>query len=378
MKNNPVRVLHFAPGFLFGGIESRLLDWFYCINREEIMFDLLKHDNNPDGTTNITRFQQLGGNVYNLPQFSSKHIFKYIVSVKKFFLEHQGIYDVVHSHSLTSGLIIMYYAKKYGIEKRILHARTNKTDGSCLKKLLNNFLKYLAPYFATNFFACSESAAIWGFGLKRTKKNEVTVFPNSIQTTHFKFNPIKRVELRKDLNCEEFTVIGTVCRLTAAKNLTFLINVYNIIKQKHINSKLLIIGDGPLRPILEKQIRDLSLIDSVILLGQKNDISGYLSAMDVFVFPSLWEGFGTVAIEAQASGLPTFISDGVPDDVMITPLARKIKLCDSLETWANIILASSEKTSPRSDAYELVANKGFDVQFNILQLSALYTSDFNH
>lgn len=366
-----IKILHFAPGFLFGGIESRLLDWYNEMDRSKIQFDLLKQSNNSDDTTNVRQFRKLGGNLYNIPPFSAKNLLSYIKCVDRFFKSNNQ-YEVVHSHSLTTGLFVLYFAKRYGIKKRILHARTTKTDGGFVKKSINNLLKYLAKRYATDYFACSSDAGIWGFGQNNVKRGKVLVIKNGIYLDKFKFNREARDKIRSELNITSRFVIGNICRLTTAKNIPFMIDVFANILKESKESVLLIVGDGPIRELINKQIENLGISESVIMVGKQDNIWDYYSAMDLFFSPSLWEGFGTTLLEAQVSGLPSIGSTGYPNEVKVFNSCTLIDLNTPLEYWAKQILLKINNSSRSEVDLSLLKERGYDVRLVAHFLQSIY------
>ncbi|MFI3305483.1 MAG: glycosyltransferase [Rikenellaceae bacterium] len=368
-----VRVLHFAPGFLFGGIESRLLDWYSHIDRDKVQFDLLKQSNNIDDTSNIARFRELGGEVYNIPRFSLKTLTEYIREIKRFFKENND-YDVVHSHSLSTGLFVLYYAKKYGIKKRILHARTSKTDGNFIKRCLNDLMKFSAPYFATHLFAVSGVAAVWGFGKKRVYNGQVSILKNGIQTDRFKYDQNLRNAKRQELGIADNYVVGNVCRLAKPKNLPFILSVFKKLIEIEPTAKLLLVGDGPLLNYVSQQIELFAMKESVILTGRQSDVWSYYMSMDILFSPSLFEGFPGTVLEAQATGLPCVISNLITDEVKMSDNLRYLDLSLSLDIWVNELL-SFKGQERATNVIDIIRENGYDSSQVINRLQKYYTDE---
>ena len=374
MENRKIKVLHFAPGFLYGGIESRLLDWYSYIDRSKVKFDLLKQSNNCNDTPLIAKFRKLGGEVYNIPRFTPRNFIKYALEISLFFKEHQGEYDVVHSHSLSTGFFVMYYAKKYGVKKRILHSRTSKTDGSFIKRNTNNLLKSLACLYATDYFACSKLAGYWGFGRDRMDNNKVRQMKNGVQLSKFEFNVDVRKQTRIELGVDDKFVIGNVCRLTEAKNFPFILNLFSQLLQVEPNAILLIVGDGPLLEAITKKTIELSIENSVIMCGRKENVAKYYMAMDVLFSPSLWEGFPGTILEAQASGLPCIISSTITEEIKMSDNLLQMDLDRSVDTWIKEIV-NFKNQDRKTDVIEIIRAKGYDSEQVVKELQQYYLDE---
>jgi glycosyltransferase involved in cell wall biosynthesis len=158
--------------------------------------------------------------------------------------------------------------------------------------------------------------------------------------------PIKREDVRRDLNISRNTVVvGHVGRFYSQKNHSFLLDIAAAVVQIMPNVVFLLVGDGPLRNTMEAKARDLKISEHVRFLGVRKDISRLMrGAMDIFLFPSSYEGLPLVLLEAQASGLPCLISDRVSEqtDVIGSLIARE-SLSSSAEHWAERLAAMSRE-----------------------------------
>lgn len=137
------------------------------------------------------------------------------------------------------------------------------------------------------------------------------------------------------------------------------------------NARLLLVGDGEGRTQIQEKAKSLGLEDKVIFTGVRNDVADLLQAMDVFVFPSLYEGVPVTMIEAQASGLPCVISDGVPKDCVITSgLVTSMKLSDMPCDWAKHIVAQSH--TKRENHLREIQAAGYDIVTAAKELENFY------
>ena len=180
-------------------------------------------------------------------------------------------------------------------------------------------LRPFSKKYATDYFACSELAGRWLFGDKTFEQGKVTIINNAIDLDKFKYDEKVRKEKRKELNINDDTlVVGHIGRFVAQKNHTFLIDIFSELHKKEKNSILLLIGQGPLIGEIKQKVETLGISDSVKFLGQRDDVNELYNAMDLFLFPSLYEGLGMVLIEAQANGLPCIASTEVPKNARVS------------------------------------------------------------
>lgn len=164
-------------------------------------------------------------------------------------------------------------------------------------------------------------------------------------------------------------VVGHIGRFIDLKNHDFLIKIFNEILKKKDNSYLLLVGDGELRSNIEKQIHEMNLDRHVKILSHRDDVPRLLKAMDVFVFPSKVEGFGIVAIEAQAVGLRCVMSDAVPESTHVTKYAIPLSLKESAEKWADVILDDKIVSDYPDTLFE------YDMNLEIKKLEKLYLDE---
>ena len=194
---------------------------------------------------------------------------------------------------------------------------------------------------------------------------------NAINAKKFVFCREARQQMRNDLHLSDNTVvIGHVGRFVEAKNHLFLIDVFADVHRRNPDSVLLLVGDGELRPSIEAAIQENRLQDSVILAGVQSEVAPYYQAMDVFVFPSLYEGLPVSVVEAQAAGLHCCVSSNVPSDAAITDLVEFIPLEYGAERWAEIAINRAQE--PRENMLHAIQSAGFDVASTAKWLEDFY------
>lgn len=236
-------------------------------------------------------------------------------------------YDIIHIHS---GSVFTLYnvakiSKEKGIEKVIVHSHSTGKNNIKYK-----IIKYLSDRnitkYADYYFACSEDAAKFKFPKRIIENDLYQVITNGIDLTKYKFNEKIRQDNRKKLNInDDDIVLGNVGRLSDEKNQLFIIDILYELVKDNSKYKLLLIGEGPLKDKIVSKINNLKLNSNVIMLDKINDVYTLLMAMDIFIFPSKYEGFGLALIEAEAIGLPSLCSISIPDRTIINNNCIRIK-----------------------------------------------------
>lgn len=368
-----IRVLHCVAGMNRGGIETFIMNIYRNIDRSKIQFDFLVH------TEKTCHYDQeiksMGGKIYSIPP-RNKSIIGNVRSLDKFFKNHSE-YKIVHQHvSSLSYIEPIRIAKKYGVKTRIVHGHNTRQGGHSFHKYFHYLNQVFIDSYATDCFACSKLAAEWTFPSKILDNNRYSVINNGIETDQFVFNANIRNKTRENMGLNDKFVIGNIGRFQMQKNHNFLIDIFKEIHIRNFNSVLLLVGEGELKPQIEKKVKSLGLESHVIFMGSRNDVSDLLQAMDVFLFPSLNEGLGIVLVEAQASGLKCFASSKViPEEVDLTGLVNFIDLNNSAEHWAIDVI--NGKDYERKKTYDGIINKGYDIKVISSQLQKWYLEKIN-
>lgn len=352
----PIRILHVVTYMGRGGLETMLMNYYRHMDRDKVQFDFLVHrDFAADYDAEIL---SLGGRIYRLPKLNPVSI-KYLQALDRFFEKHHE-YRIVHSHLDCMAGIPLRFAKKHGIPVRIAHSHASSQTKDW-KYVIKVFYKRKIHQYATNLFACSEAAGRWMFG-----KKAFCILHNAIDTKCFTSNLEERNAVRNELAIPaDALVIGHVGRFATPKNHSFLLRVFARLPQ---NTRLLLVGDGELRNDTEKQAEQLGIRERVFFAGIRSDVNRLLQAMDVFAFPSLYEGLGIAAIEAQAAGLPCLISDGVPIACKVTDLVQQLPLAE--EMWEKEIVAATVRQ--KENTYHQICDAGYDICANAAKLQSFY------
>lgn len=364
MEHEPIRVLQVIGIMNRGGAETMIMNLYRNIDRNKVQFDFV--ENQGSEAAFDAEIRQLGGRIYRCPRYDGKNHVAYTRWWNTFFSSHKGEYPIVHGHIGSTAAIYLSIAKKYGAYT-IAHSHSAGI-GSAMYRMFACPTRYIAD----NFFACSKDAGISRYGKRvGNDSNRCQVLNNAIDTRKFIFSQETRQQIRNHLHiAENAVVIGHVGRFVEAKNHLFLIDIFADIRKRDPNAILLLVGDGELRHEIEIAIAEKHLSKAVILTGVRSNVWDFYQAMDVFVFPSIYEGLPVSLVEAQAAGLPCCVSANIPRDSAITDLVEFLPLESGAEKWAEIALQRAQK--PRHNMLAEIQNAGFDVASTAKWLENFY------
>lgn len=351
----PIRILHVVTKMELAGTETLLMSYYKQVDRELVQFDFAVSVNHKCAYDD--QIEQMGGRIFHYPVYKGYNHISYIKWWNKFFKEHLEI-SIVHGHIGSTAAIYLNIAKKYN---RYTIAHSHSTWGEKnFHEMLYRAFSYPTRYIADYFLGCSKQALIDRYGNKVAKNSSISaVMPNAIDAKKFIYNENTRKEIRNELGIDDdMFVLGTVGRLTPAKNPYMTIRICQELVRTGVDFKFLWFGQGEMESELKADINRLHLNDKIIMAGVRKDIYNVLQAMDVFIFPSLWEGLGISCIEAQAAGLPTLCSEKIPGDANITNLFISLPL-NNLSAWIDRIL--SNKNIQRTNRYDEIESAGYDI-----------------
>lgn len=362
-----VRVLHVIGAMDRAGAETMIMNYYRHIDRDEIQFDFLVHtDRHCDFDDEI---EALGGNIYRLPRFIGANYFQYKHACKRFFEALPEI-DIVHGH-IGAGAPIYLSAANAANKSTIAHAHSENFYTG-LSKIAFSIATHPTRKIAQTFLACSKQACIDTFGQSVFESGRCKITNNGVDTETLKTRAKMRDIYRKELGVTDSPVFGHVARFIPIKNHEFLIDVFANLVRELPNAQLLLLGDGPTRPKIENKVKELHLEKNVHFLGVRSDVSELLAAMDVFVFPSIKEGLPVSVVEAQATGLPVLLSEGITEAASILPSARRISLNEGAQVWANNALAMLDNRISPDEAQIKLGAAGFDAVQNAQEISSFY------
>ena len=346
------KMVHIVGNLAPGGMGSFLMNLYRNIDKKKVQFDFIvmgeKAVNYHDAA------KELGANIYKVSCLSKNPV-KYFLEIKNIIKQNQ--YDVVFRHTDVATIAIdLIAARMGGAKRRIPHSHS--TDSKHL--LVHKLLRPILIANATEYFACSEPAAEWMYGEKICKNKRYCLVKNGIDLQQYAFDKKVRVQKRAELVIDENTVVvGHVGNFVYAKNHLFLLEIFAKVLEKQPQAKLLLAGDGELREDIEKKIDELGIRENVMMLGIRNDIPQLLQAMDVYLFPSVYEGLPVALVEAQAAGLPCVISDTIAPESKITNHIESYSLQMSAEEWAQRVLDWSRYE--RANSTDIMRKAGYDI-----------------
>jgi len=364
-----IRVLHVLGSLNRGGAETMIMNLYRNIDRSKIQFDFVIHT--PEECDYVAEILSLGGKVYTLPRYTGKNHFHYRKAWKSFLQQHPQ-YKIIHGHMRSTASIYLNIAKQRGLFT-IAHSHSISSGNGVAAKV-KNLIQLPIRYIADYFISCSSDAGEWLFGRKVVQQNNHTVLKNAIEIDSFVYDEETRMRLRSELNVTDKLVIGHVGRFHPSKNHELLIRVFKEIQDANQEVVLILFGRGELEEAVRDQVKKLGIEDRVMFMGVKSDVQDWLQIMDVFVFPSIFEGLGISVIEAQASGLPCVISDRIPKEAIITHTTKAISLDKPAAEWASEVLNSLQANVDRKQGNDAVKEAGYDVKVTAKWTESFYLS----
>lgn len=350
------RYLVFGMSSQMGGVESFLMNYVGNMMDEENEFEFVFFNSVPEFFLD----SPLGCCKYYIVPARTKNCWKFYSGLKA--IVKKGNYDILWYNACTlSDITLVKIAAKYKIPCRIVHSHNSENMGNKLAGLFHNIHKKCIFKYATEFFACSKEAAIFMF--PEYVKN-VQIINNAIQVENYKFDNNIRQKVRNNLGLKNEILLGHVGRFHTQKNHEFLIDIFGETVKKRSSVRLLLIGDGSIKRKIQQLAKDKEIFDRIIFLEKRTDVNELLQAMDIFVFPSLFEGLGLALIEAQAADLPCVIADTIPEAAILTEKVSVLSLDSPAKEWADTVLESAEKYHNRNDRVELLKQKRYDIAEN--------------
>lgn len=323
-----IKVLHVVKALEKNGVTSVILTYSHNIDRTNFQLDVLTGDLYEE---QYREQLETDGCRFFVIRNRDKSILSYINSLKQ--VIKTGQYDVVHVHG-NSAMIFpeLMAAKLANVKVRIAHSHNTMCNHPKLEKVVRPIFDHLY----THGIACSIDAGRWMF-----KDRKFTVMNNGIAMDDRKYSESDRQSTRDELHVnDEEILIGHVGFFNYQKNHTRLISIFEKICKEQ-TAKLLLVGDGPDRKMIEDMVYEKNLSDKVIFYGQSTNVARLMSAMDVFVLPSNFEGMPVVILEAQASGMKCITSANVPEAASAAIVCLRLDEDDDL--WEKCIIQGAKE-----------------------------------
>ena len=347
--------------FKLNGISAVIKNYYRAMDKENIKMDFLAID---DPSEEYQAFFE-ENNLNCFVQYK-KNIVDYFKGIIK--LCRQEKYDIVHIHGNSANMAIELLAVTFGgVKVKITHSHNTATMHPCMHKML-------WPLFAklcTVRLACGEDAGKWLY-----REQKFTVLNNGIETNKYLFSDSVRSITRKELGVKENEILlGHIGNFIEQKNHTFLIDIFSEVHRANPEFKLLLISDGMLMPTIKDKVHSLELDDAVVFLGKTMNVQNYLSAMDLFLLPSLHEGLPLVLVEAQASGLICVVSDTVAREADLTETSLYLPI-STVEPWSKVIrdknYLDKNRNKRSKQNIERIKEKGYDIEQNANLLRQIF------
>lgn len=347
----------------YNGITDCIYQYLHAMDHTDLHADVLAGTEANDEMVN--KFRLIGSEVYHIGN-RKKDPLGYAWRLGK--LVKQNGYDIVHVHGNSATMTFdLLGAKIGGCRSRIAHVHST----SCEHMKEDKILRPLFYYLATERFACSQEAGEWLFG-----KKEYRIIPNGRDLRRFSYNEAARKEYRRKLNLKDDLVIGHIGGFNQAKNQRFALEMFAEVLKLRENSWIVFAGDGELLESMREFAKELKIENRVFFLGAISDIEELLSAIDIMVLPSLYEGMPLVALEAQAEGVPCIVSDTITRKCSVSSLVKFLSILDSKENWAKEVVQTVfiDRNESGKEGKKALKEAGYDIVENAKSLKILYQS----
>ena len=345
------------------GIETFIMNVLRELDHSEFKVDFISLEAGPFDE----EIESYGGTIFRVTPMR-KFRRRYLDTLN--LLRNHSDIQTVHIHANTAiGCLDAIAAYKAKVPQIIIHSH-NDGVADLRGRILHYLARRLIKNKTTTRFACSKQAGIWMFG----DSADFKVVPNGVDLVKFSYDTKTALMIREKYGlCNKF-VIGHVGRMEIQKNHRFILKVFDKIAKEKDNAILLLIGDGSQAAILEKLWKELGLENKIVWIHEANNVNELLMSMDVFLFPSIWEGLGISLVEAQASGLRCIVSDAIKNEVCVTKSIKKMSLQDNIDRWKDAILAEVEhpRGHQSADNIERLKEAGYDRKETAELISSYY------
>lgn len=282
-------------------------------------------------------------------------------------------YDCVHIHADVSNKLLVsgLAAKHAGIKKIILHSHAAGVDGNHrgFKVLFHRVCRRLLKCIGTDYVACSDLAAKWMFPNIRIEN--IKIINNGIDLDKFRYDPEKRIDVRRKLGFEENIILGHVGRFAYQKNHEYLLQIMERVKKNNSNVKLLLIGEGPEEKRIRFLVHEKKLDNVVLFYGISDAVNDLFQAIDIFLLPSHFEGLPIVGVEAQAAGLPVLFSNHITRNAKIIKPVEFLDIAENnIGEWIDRI--QEYMHYKRVDTYQELKSHMFSIDNTIDSFMDLY------
>lgn len=344
-----IKIAHVAGGLTTGGVEAVIYNYFSHMDSEQYELIYISYDT-PEPNVK-ERFEALGFTIYTVTK-KKKNFIKSCWEVFCILKKHH--IQIIHSHMTLMCFITNIIGILAGVKVRISHSHLVERPGSKMKEYIYCIFKYLSRVTATDYFTCSRDAGIYLFGKRAYSTGKVHLLNNAFDICAYEYDEALANRVRKENHLENAIVIGNVGRFTEQKNQEFVLDIFKIFHAQCPDSRLLFIGSGPMMKEIQDRVREMHLEEYVIFTGSVTDPEKWYLPMDIFLFPSRYEGLGIAAVEAQAASLPVLASDAVPRGIIVSENVEFLPLTASPDVWATQLKVLLDRRNlPRCHTHKL-------------------------
>ena len=363
-----LRILHVMGCSDVGGISSVVRNFAEFMDWSQIHFDIALTV--PEEGQNSRALEAMGAKIYHIPLKSEDpEGFRRELTE----LLQKGNYDGIHVHESETSYVALRIAKKLGIPCRIAHSHTSSPYEG-LRSIPRRWSGCLLNYhYATHVIACGQLSGDRVFGKWNMRRSRAVVLPNAVDSRRFAYDPVVRQEMRSALGAEDRLILGMASRLSPEKNIPFALELTAELRKTIPEVLLLVAGNGEEEPMLQEKIREQNLRDHVHFLGRRADMDRLFQAFDIFLLPSLHEGFPVAAVEAMASGLPVLLSDTVTRELDFGSGVRYLSL-QKMPDWVSAVLSFRQDTGRETRQQEIEDND-LDIRASARKLAEIYRQD---
>ncbi|MER2227473.1 MAG: glycosyltransferase family 1 protein [Carnobacterium sp.] len=305
-----------------------------------------------------------------------KDYWKFLSEYQKLLKQEQ--YTVVHVNTLWNSGLLLRSAKKEGVPTRICHSHSTESsqNENTIYRIYKRVMRKSILKNATHFVACGKDAGNYLYGENFFKRHGEIIY-NGIDHEKFSFDSVKREEIRNSLEIDTNDIVmGHVGRIAPVKNHVFMVNILSRLSGDLPSLKLILVGDGPDTKSIKELVKSKGLEKKVLFLGNKQNVSDFLHGFDIFIFPSLFEGFPVSIIEAQAAGLPCLVSDRVTKEAQLTVHTQFLAL-KNRDKWLEKVRYYAENKVNRSEVSITKIKNKFSITAIAKQWEKLYEEEIN-
>lgn len=343
-----------------GGIENFVMNYYRHIDRDKIQFDFLVHEIKEKNF--LEEVESLGGTVYLFPKFTIANLSKILNALYKFYILHDE-YKILHCHMANAALFHFFYSEYVSNKTKILHSHQPLGSDKFINNIRNSLLLSIGNRMCDVRFAGSIDSGRFLF-----KDKHFTIIKNAVDADYYQNSRKKRTIVRRRLNLEEKFVVGHIGRFAPVKNHLFILDIIQMLKRVKPNVLLILVGEGETKNCIKQKVIEKNLQNNVIFVNTCQNVGEYYAAFDLFLLPSLFEGFGLVAIEAQYVGVPVLASlNRVPEESRISNYIEYIPLEAGTEKWVERILEISNKQDPI-----IYTCNDYDIKHQAVNLENIY------